>query len=174
MQNMFKKNWTYLYSWWTKIFNCEETRVLLLELIQMSYLKSCSALTFLTIKVHRTKLAFRAAFRFRSRHLHACSRTLQPRTKLRADSNFPRVPPPRCASQTSDPPRLRLPCCCTENLRRRYASLQNHPRSTRDSRSFNDTAFWHKARWRSGRRRRRAIQVRVSSCTARILRRGFF
>lgn len=73
---------------------------------------------------------------------HAAARFRRaPNSGSRADSNFPGVLPPRCASQTSDPPRLRLPCCCTEKLRRRYASMQNHPRSTRDSRCFTATAF---------------------------------
>lgn len=107
------------------------------------YLKYCSALTFLTINVHWIKLAFPAALGSvpDTSTLAAARFRRAPNSGCRANSNFPGVPPPRCASQTSDPPGLRLPCCCTENLRRRYASLQNHPRSTRDSRCFTVRAF---------------------------------
>lgn len=113
------------------------TRVWLLALIWIVYLKYCSALTFLTTNVRWIKLAFPAALG-PDTSTHAAGRF---RRAPNSESNFPGVPPPRCASQTSDPPGLRLPCCCTDNLRRRYASLQNHPRSTRDSRRFTVTAF---------------------------------
>lgn len=114
-----------------------------LDSVSIVYLKYCSSLTFFTINVHWIKLAFPAAMgSVRDTSTLAAARFRRaPNSGCRANSNFPGVPPPRCASQTSDPPGLRLPCCCTESLRRRYASLQNHPRSTRDSRCFTVPAF---------------------------------
>lgn len=90
------------------------------SLMWIVYLKYCSSLTFLTRNVHWIKLAFSAAFWGSAPDtstLAAARLRRAPNSASRADSNFPGVPPPRCASQTSDPPGLRL---CRAVVRRTY------------------------------------------------------
>lgn len=103
---------------------------------------------------------------FGSRHIHTCSWTIQARTKLW-------VQLPRSASSAlcfADIRSSRFKAAVllygqpTSTLRQPAEPPPLHPWLT----SFHRYSTWQKARCRSGRRRRRAIQVWVSICTAQI------
>lgn len=121
----------------------------------MPYLKSCSSLTFLTTKLHWIKLAFRATFRFRSRHFQTRSCTIQARTKLWLQSGLqlPRgASSALCFADIRSSPFMAAVLLYgepTSTLRQPAEPPPLHPWLT----LFHCYGIWLTARWGCGRRR---------------------